>query len=228
MNPTVKTLIGAAVGGAVGYFVGQVIVEYIHMQDVDYHDTLEFDPTIDDEEVEELKPMGKEIKLRKIGKTEAKKNYDKMFQENPELKVLIDRYSGEESVILSPAREEEEYEGLRDTDDEEDVPGPISIISVEEFANTEDYQRLTLHYYLDDIVCDENDAPIDRPEQILGDDALVSFDEDDAVYVRNDNNKCMYEVVRLNQNYAVSSDRRSIPKSRGKKVIDYDERDDAN
>lgn len=235
MNNKVKMLIGATIGGAFGWFVGRVVVEYIHMKEdmIDYHDITEF--VLDIKEQDWPKefsesPMNKASKMHKVEKSKARKNYDKMFEGRPDILELAKHYEGidsglEQKEIGGLASElvvEDEFEGPVDvtTNQEE---SDISIITIEEYANAEDFDRVTLYYYQDDILTNDKDHPLDRPERFLGEEALLSFDDDDVVYVRNLTKKAMYEVIRMDQDYSAPSGRRSIPK-KGKKGFDYNEK----
>lgn len=57
-------------------------------------------------------------------------------------------------------------------------------------------------YYADFILTDENDEVVTDAESIIGD-ALSHFGEyaDDAVYVRNDNLMCDYEILKIEKTY---------------------------
>lgn len=71
------------------------------------------------------------------------------------------------------------------------------VISPEEFGEREDYETKSLIYYTDKIVADDDDHIVDDVEDIIGD-ALDHFGdyEDDAVHVRNEKEKCDYEILR--------------------------------
>lgn len=221
MNTNVKLLIGATVGAGIGYFVGAVIADIIYLREHpyedDYHDTPEYNG---DEVVNETKLF--ERSQPKMPK--KVKNYEKAFKANPDLEKLVRKYSPEvmENADLNEEEVDEVRSGMKKLiegrfadrhaeDDFETIEDethdfePISIISMAEFANAEGFDCITLNYWDDDIVTDQHNNPIDRPEQILGDEALVSFGElsedPDVVYVRNLNNKAMYEVVRMNKEY---------------------------
>lgn len=213
MNTTAKILIGATIGAGVGWFVGAVIAEIIALKenpnwedDFEYED-LDEDPGNDDEtNLDGMKLMERPRSGGVMSKT-IKKNYSEIFKKNPDLEALVKKYNGgevaseETNGMTLDVVIEDEFETPEDTDHQ-----PISIISLAEYANNEEgLEALTLNYYDDDVVTDEHDEPISHPEQILGEDALVSFGElsedEDVVYVRNLPKKAMYEVVRTNKNY---------------------------
>lgn len=78
------------------------------------------------------------------------------------------------------------------------------VISPDEFGESHDYETISLTYYSDGVLADDNDEAIDDVEEIVGDEALESFGEyeDDAVYVRNDRLKCDYEILLSHRLYS--------------------------
>jgi hypothetical protein len=227
MNTNVKLLIGATVGAGIGYFVGAVIADIIYLREHpyedDYHDTPEYNG---DEVVNETKLF--ERSQPKMPK--KVKNYEKAFKANPDLEKLVKKYSSgtppEGSATLDLLEVADDFNTIEDeTHDFE----PISIISMTEFANAEGFDCQTLNYWDDDIVTDQHNNPIDRPEQILGDEALISFGElsedPDVVYVRNLNNKAMYEIVRMNKEFTAERLGRANRKQAALKQLKKEEDD---
>lgn len=74
------------------------------------------------------------------------------------------------------------------------------LIRPDEFDMFEDYEAITLTYYKDGVLADEQDNVIEDVEGIVGVDSLNHFgenvDDPDTVYVRNDTLKCDYEILR--------------------------------
>ncbi len=70
------------------------------------------------------------------------------------------------------------------------------VIPPEEFGEFEDYERISLTYYADGVLADDNNEIVDDVEDIVGD-ALDHFGEyeDDSVFVRCDERKCDYEIL---------------------------------
>lgn len=229
MNNTVKYLLGATIGASFGYFVGAVIVEIIRQQE-----ELEEEVTYSIEEERDgllnLDDPRPPLKKEKVVKLNQVKNYTEFFKGTgrPDLAKLAAKYNGD-PVVLGDS-EEPEPEDVLTSDDliiPEDVDMPQtdpSIISLSEFANADGYHTVTLSYYDDDVVTDEHDNPIERPERLLGEEALVSFghlsEDEDVVYVRNELKKCMYEVVRLNKDYSAPAPRRIGRQPLSKKKVD--------
>lgn len=102
--------------------------------------------------------------------------------------------------------EETEYEELVEnyTSNTEEKGGSesmkelIKVISPEEVGEIPDYDIITLYYYADGVLADENEEEIEDPYEILGKNALNSFGvyEDDSVFVQNDDRKCYYEILQ--------------------------------
>lgn len=77
------------------------------------------------------------------------------------------------------------------------------VITPEEYGDMEGYERRALTYYADNVLADENEDVINEPENLIGD-ALEHFGEhaDFAVYVRDENNECDYEILKHDETYA--------------------------
>lgn len=78
------------------------------------------------------------------------------------------------------------------------------IISPEEFGEFEEYEKISLTYYADEVLADENDEEVDDVDEIVGEESLNHFGEyeDDSVFVRNDRLKCDYEILLDQRNYS--------------------------
>lgn len=78
------------------------------------------------------------------------------------------------------------------------------VITPEEFGEYDDYEKITLFFYADQILADDNDVAIRNVDEIVGVDSLTHFGEydDDAVYVRDDRKKLDYEILRSLRRYS--------------------------
>ena len=76
------------------------------------------------------------------------------------------------------------------------------IITPEEYGEDEDYEIKSLSFYSDFILSDDEGMIVGDPGDIIGD-ALTHFGEydDDSVYVRNENYKCDYEILKIEKTY---------------------------
>ena len=94
------------------------------------------------------------------------------------------------------------YSDMTDEKPEEVKEEPMNVdepyvISPEEFGEFEDYEKISLTYYANQILADDNDKLVDDVEDVVGFDSLNSFGEyeDDSVFVRNNRLKCDYEIL---------------------------------
>lgn len=78
------------------------------------------------------------------------------------------------------------------------------VIPPEEFGEFEDYECISLTYYADKVLTDDNDELVEDVDDVVGLDSLNHFGEyeDDSVHVRNDRLKCDYEILYDPRNYS--------------------------
>lgn len=78
------------------------------------------------------------------------------------------------------------------------------VISPEEFGEYEGYEKISLTYYGDQVLADENDELVEDVEGAVGFESLTHFGEyeDDSVFVRNDQLKCDYEILLDQRTYS--------------------------
>lgn len=121
-------------------------------------------------------------------------------------RIKADNAKEKPSVVEYAARlREQGYTNYSDigTEDEEEVKKESMtvdkpyVIAPEEFGEFDDYEKISLTYYADQILADDNDELVDDIEDVVGFDSLNSFGEyeDDSVFVRNDRLKCDYEIL---------------------------------
>lgn len=80
----------------------------------------------------------------------------------------------------------------------------IYVITPDEFGELPEYERISLTYYDDQVLTDENDKIIEDIEETIGIDSLTHFGEyeDDSVFVRNDERQCDYEILLDRRKYS--------------------------
>lgn len=121
-------------------------------------------------------------------------------------RIKADNAKEKPSVVKYAARlREQGYTNYSDigTEDEEEVKKESMtvdkpyVIAPEEFGEFDDYEKISLTYYADQILADDNDELVDDVEDVVGFDSLNSFGEyeHDSVFVRNDRLKCDYEIL---------------------------------
>ena len=71
------------------------------------------------------------------------------------------------------------------------------VITPDEFGEIYEYDTISLRYYADKVLTDEDDVIITNVDEIIGEDSLTHFGEyeDDSVFVRNDEMKADYEIL---------------------------------
>lgn len=89
--------------------------------------------------------------------------------------------------------------------EEKDVsmPNKPYIISPEEFGESGNYTQISLTYYSDGVLADDEDEIIEDIDDTVGEDFADHFGdyEDDSVFVRNDRLRCDYEILKDNRSY---------------------------
>ncbi len=89
----------------------------------------------------------------------------------------------------------------KDAKTEKNVP---YVISPEEFGEFDEYEKISLTYYSNHVLADENDEVIEDVEETVGVESLTHFGEyeDDSVFVRNDARRCDYEILLDQRSYS--------------------------
>lgn len=77
-------------------------------------------------------------------------------------------------------------------------------ISPEEYGELDDYAQLSLTYYSDGTLADNDDGIFDDIDETVGSDFADHFGdyEEDSVFIRNDRLKCDYEILRDNRPFS--------------------------
>lgn len=129
-----------------------------------------------------------EPQMAKVSKPEEKPDIT-------EYAAMIERegYTNYSNVVTERGKEEQETMEIK----------PY-IISPEEFGEFEDYERISLSYYADQVLADEDDERVEDADNVVGLDSLTHFGEyeDDSVFVRNDRLKCDYEILLDQRTYS--------------------------
>lgn len=175
-------IIGAATGSAVTWYLLKDKYEALAQEEID--------------SVKEVfLRREQELKDQSVKKTVAEgiKDSDK---EKPDLKEYARRLEKEGYTRYSDFGSDEEEKPVSET-------GPY-VIPPEQFGDDEKYEQISLTYYADGVLADENDEVIEDVEGTVGIDSLNHFGEyeDDSVFVRNDARKCDYEILLDQRTYS--------------------------
>lgn len=129
--------------------------------------------------------------IESVKETYSRKNqkHDTLTHDTPEKEEKKKIIENTKKII-----KESKYTANNEDSAEEYKP---YVISPDEFGEIDDYEQVSLTYYADQILADENDDMIEDIEDIVGWDSLTHFGEyeDDSVFVRNDRLKCDYEIL---------------------------------
>ena len=128
------------------------------------------------------------------------------FTEDTEARIKADNAKEKPSIVEYAARLREQgytnYSDIVDEKTEEVKDESMSVdkpyvIAPEEFGDLDEYDTISLTYYSDQILTDDNDVIVEDIENVVGFDSLNSFGEyeDDSVFVRNDRLKCDFEIL---------------------------------
>lgn len=95
------------------------------------------------------------------------------------------------------------YVGEKEVDNLMDDVSKPYVIEPDEFGEEDDYETVSLIYYADKVLTDENDNIIENVDDVVGIESLEHFGEyeDDSVFVRNDRLKRYYEICLDERNY---------------------------
>ena len=120
----------------------------------------------------------------------------KMSYKKPPLKEYV-KMVEDNGYVPKTHMEEVEEEIANGELGDKDVYEPF-IIRPDEYGELHAYETLSLNYYADGVLTDELDNPIEDVESLVPADFADHFGEydDNAVFVRNDNLECDYEILR--------------------------------
>ena len=126
---------------------------------------------------------------------EEKKDYHKMVQD---LEYdYSDDYSDDPDITITKMDDGSIWMGP--------TPDHIEpyIINPDEFGDNDEYSTKTWMYYADFTVTDEEGEIVSDAQNHIGD-ALTDLIQsgDNSIYVRNDNNKCDYEIIKSDMRYS--------------------------
>lgn len=102
----------------------------------------------------------------------------------------------------NPTETTEEKEENKEEEEEEDMDSKPYVISPDEFGDCE-YITVSLSYYLDGIVTNEQGKIVANTDELIGEDFADHFGEyeDDSVFVRNDRLGMDFEILKDYRDY---------------------------
>ena len=101
------------------------------------------------------------------------------------------------------SRRTEEKKEAEDEEEVDDTDDYIYVIKPEIFGE-EDYEEVSLTYYADGVLTDEQDNPIEDVAGMVGADYASHFGEyeDDSVFIRNDRLRTDFEILADQRKYS--------------------------
>lgn len=152
-----------------------------------------------------------------FSKLEAKSKNNES-EKNDNVRTIVERAKDKPSVVEYAAKlRKQGYTNYSDTDslsedlnasekevDEDMINDKPYVISPDEFGEFYDYEKISLTYYADQVLADDDDELVDNIEETVGFESLNAFGEyeDYSVFVRNDRLKCDYEILLDQRKYS--------------------------
>ena len=146
------------------------------------------------------------------------KSKDNETEENNNTRTIVEKAKDKPSVVEYAAKlRKQGYTNYSNTDslsedsnvseeeaDENMINDKPYVISPDEFGEFYDYETISLIYYADQVLADEDDELVEDIEETVGFESLNAFGEyeDDSVFVRNDRLKCDYEILLDQRKYS--------------------------
>jgi hypothetical protein len=147
-----------------------------------------------------------------FSKLKEVKNKDNESDENNNVRTIVERAKDKPSIVEYAAKlRKQGYINYSNTDslfeeevDENMINDKPYVISPDEFGEFDDYDTISLTYYADQVLTDEDDELVEDIEETVGFESLNAFGEyeDDSVFVRNDRLKCDYEILLDQRKYS--------------------------
>lgn len=155
------------------------------------------------EEIEDIRQYYKE-KLDALEPKTVSNEVLKNTHEKPDIREFAARIIGENgyknysntSINPDPVLNEEEEPEQKENEVVEHDPNKPYVVSPEEFGE-KGYTVISLSYYADGVLADEDDHVVEDVDAVIGYESLEHFGEyeNDSVHVRNDRLRCDYEIL---------------------------------
>ena len=166
------------------------------------------------EEINSVKETFSKLYVKK----EKVKNKDNESEEINNVRTIVERAKDKPSIVEYAAKlRKQGYTNYSNTDslsedsnvfeeevDENMINDKPYVISPDEFGEFDDYDTISLTYYADQVLTDDDDELVEDIEETVGFESLNTFGqyEDDSVFVRNDRFKCDYEILLDSRKYS--------------------------
>lgn len=139
---------------------------------------------------------------------EIKKDCEKVDEAGKKIEELVKEEKGQPRRVKYARVGEDAKKANKIIEENDYIPegqvaGPY-VITPEEFDTIDEYDTITLLYFADGVLTDDDNEPVEDVEGEVGLESLNHFGEfeDDTVFVRNDIRRCDYEILMDYRNYA--------------------------
>ena len=157
-------------------------ITYIYVKDMYAEIAQEEINSVKEAYIKKAKNLQKDV----ITEDEKKEKVDKVKNKN---KSDISEYAAKlkESGYTN-------YSEISQEDNDVEVP---YVIAPEDYGENDEYETISLTYYSDGVLTDEDDEVITNPGELVGEDFASHFGdyEDDSVFIRNDDRKIDFEIL---------------------------------
>lgn len=188
MGSTFKCTIAFTLGAVAGSLVAWKILKTKYEQ-------------LAQEEINSVKEVFS--KREKESKSEAVDEHEEIFTDNVVRETPED--VKKQNIDYRNIIKTNNYTNHQDinSEDKPKIKSKPYVISPSEFGELDDYENVSLTYYSDQILTDEDDEIVEDVENTVGFKSLTHFGEyeDDSVFVRNDELKCDYEILYDTRRY---------------------------
>lgn len=139
-----------------------------------------------------------EINSVKEAYAEKTKNLQRDVITEDEKKEKVDEAKNKPDISEYAAKLKESgyinYSEISQEDNDVEVP---YVIAPEDYGENDEYETISLTYYSDGVLTDEDDEVITNPGKLVGEDFVSHFGdyEDDSVFIRNDDRKIDFEIL---------------------------------
>lgn len=177
--PFATFIIGAAIGSVATWFYAKKRYEKIAQEEID--------------SVKQIFTYKKEEPNESSDESiEEDRKHENVTREKPDITQYAKMLSKQEYTNYSKPDALEE-----DPEPEEKTWKAPYVISPDEFGEFDDYDKISLTFYSDHILCDDDNEPVEDVESTIGFESLNHFGEyeDDSVFVRNERLKVDYEIL---------------------------------
>lgn len=191
--PLVTFIVGAAIGSVTTWYYTKKKYEQFAQEQIDSVKEIFSYKKEEEEEPEEDSPEIPIVDFRK---------------EKPDVtayaKMLKDKGYTDYTVVNDSDDEEDEEEPPTSEEGEKRTWRDPYVVSPDEFGEFDDYGKISLTFYSDHILTDENNEPIEDIERTVGFESLNHFGEyeDDSVFVRNERLKVDFEILLDQRKYS--------------------------